>query len=553
MAKLSKTKSFSVSSDRLEVDFKGTICDCANLLKSGITNQNTVLVAYDDKWHEINVLDLGGDNSNLFEFKAYIESMKLSLVDLGIIKEKVKTDFSLKHEDFLTLQNAYPNHNYIEISLLNDYNLANGEKASVHILKSWLEVCDRDGITIKELITNREQSKQRIIMEAKQAATTESAKEITVTAEVINESVTSAPVMAVSAPVMAVSAPAMAVSAPAMAVSAPAMAVSAPAPKKPVSLAVFETLTPDRISELQGLKERQESIVKENPIVTITDKSSYEQAKKTAAILLKASTAIDGKEGIESTATKYLNTFKSMLKNALGPIATLTREPYDKQKQLISAWENAELLIEQAEQRAKLEKIQQRTNKLFAVPFMFNGSVYSIGTIYCLPSQIESLSDEDFEVIVNNGIDVKKLIDAENEKKSKLEAENAELRRQIELMQAKPVESVNNPAEASTNADKVNPTAPATVPATDNNPQPTQSTQPQYSLPSAENKLLNRLDLKNVDHLEKPAYIKCRGYYIQGLIDVANEVELILNDNSPNAGKKSDRLASLCQILKQSK
>ena len=524
MAKLSKTKSFSVSNDTLEVNFKGIICECANLLKSGITNQNTVLVAYADEWHEINVLDLGGDNSNLFEFKSYIENMSLSLVDLGILKEEIKTDYSLKHEDFLTLQDAYPNHNYVEISLLNDYNLTNGEKASIHVITSWLEVCDRDGITIKELITNRELSKQKIIMEAKQVATnetakestTETVKEITVTAEVINEP------------------------------------VNGHKTKKPVSLAVFETLTPDRISELQGLKERQELIVKENPIIAITDKSSYEQAKKTAAILLKASTAIDGKDGIESTATKYLNTFKSMLKNALQPIATLTREPYDKQKQLISAWENAELLREQAEQRAKLEKIQLRTNKLFAVPFTFNGSVYSIGTVYCLPSQIEGLSDEDFEIIVNNGIEVKKLIDAENEKKSKLEAENAELRRQIELMQAKPVEVLNpnvhevSPAQPAPSTTPANPQQCQTV--SDSTPTPIQ---PQYSLPSAENVILNRLDLENVEHLEKPAYIKCRSYFVRGMKETAELFEAIMTNTDPNV-KKPVEINKLIQILKNS-
>jgi len=73
-----------------------------------------------------------------------------------------------------------------------------------------------------------------------------------------------------------------------------------------------------------------------------------------------------------------------------------------------------------------------------------------------------------------------------------------------------------------------------------------------YNLPAENNKLLNALDLKNAEHLEKPAYIKCREYYVQGLIDVANEIEFILNDTAPNTVLKSKRIANLCAILKQS-
>ena len=80
----------------------------------------------------------------------------------------------------------------------------------------------------------------------------------------------------------------------------------------------------------------------------------------------------------------------------------------------------------------------------------------------------------------------------------------------------------------------------------------TETEKPAYILPSIENTLLNALDLKNVEHLEKPAYIKCRGFYVQGLIDTAKEIEFILNDNLPNAVKKSERIANLCEILKKS-
>jgi len=330
--------------------------------------------------------------------------------------------------------------------------------------------------------------------------------------------------------------------------------------KKPISIQVFETLTPERISELQGLNERQLQIVKDNPVIAITDKKTYEEAKKTAAVLLKASTAIDGSAGIEATATKYLNTFKSMLKNALQPIAKLTRDPYDEQKTIISTWENAELLREQAIEREKLQRIKKRTDELFAVPFTFNGSIYSIGTVYCTPSQIETATDEDFAVIVNNGIEIKKFQDAEAVVQSAKDARIAEL--EAKLAKLEMLENMSNSEIAveiatETAVETVNKTVPkpaTTEKITYESTVKTAAVGPttSYILPSIENTLLNALDLKNAEHLEKPAYIKCRGYYVQGLIDTAKEIEFILNDNLPNAVKKSERIANLCAILKKS-
>lgn len=576
MPKLSKPKSFTVSNEIIEVDFQGTICECANLLKSGITNQTIILVSHGGKWHEINVLDLGGDDSNLQAFSNFITTMKLGLVDLGIINESVKTDYSLKHQDFMELSEKFPPHDYIQISQLNDYNVAQGLKPSLYELTQWLQVCQRDNISISELIQNRENEKQKIInpenteIMNEKIIETESVQEL-----VINEDgQTAIPVEQIEVVDVEVvqNSPAEFITvnvglAGEQKTSALVAEFDLPKTpvKKPISLQVFETLTPERISEIQGLNERQLQIVKENPVIQITDKKTYEAAKKTAAALLKASTAIDGSAGIEATATKYLNTFKSMLKNALQPIAKLTRDPYDEQKTIISSWENAELLREQAEQRAKLAKIKLRTDELFAVPFTFNGSIYSIGTVYCTPSQIETATDEDFKIIVESGKTIKQALDAEAQKNAAKDREIEDLKAKLAALTGlSEMSNTEQSAEPETVTAPVTITVTAPITAQANNTAPS-STQQQpsaqtastpataYVLPTIENTLLNALDLKNAEHLEKPAYIKCRGYYVQGMIDVANEIEFILNDNSPNPVKKSERIAGLCAILKQSK
>lgn len=551
MPKLSKPKSFSVSSEIVEVDFQGTICETTNLLKSGIVNQTIVLVLYNDKWNEINVLNLGGDDSNLQAFKNFIETMKLGLSDLGIVAEKtIKTSTVLTNDDFMMLSEKYPVADYIQISLLNDYNVKSGGKSSIDVLTDDLKVITRDNITVDRYIFRRENDKKELLNKMKSKTMEKQENEVQ-ELEVRADGQTDIPVEAIQVH-EAVILPAESVM-PATNQEAEKPVTTA---KKPISIQVFETLTPERISELQGLNERQLQIVKDNPVIAITDKKTYEEAKKTAAVLLKASTAIDGSAGIEATATKYLNTFKSMLKNALQPIAKLTRDPYDEQKTIISAWENAELLKQQAIEREKLQRIKKRTDELFAVPFTFNGSIYSIGTVYCTPSQVETATDEDFKIIVENGKTIKQALDAELAKQNALAAENEALKKQLAAFTA--LKNMSNTEPEPTVDVPVSNTI--TAPGLKSSPSnqienfmnPALGEKPVYVLPSIENTLLNALDLKNAEHLEKPAYIKCRGYYVQGLIDTAKEIEFILNDNLPNAVKKSERIANLCEILKKS-
>jgi len=563
MPKLSKTKAFSVSSEIIEVDFQGQICEVANLLKSGILNQTIVLVSHNDKWHEINVLNLGGDDSNLQAFKNFVETMKSSLVDLGITTETIKkTSTVLTHDDFLMLSEKYPVADYIQISLLNDYNVKSGGKSSIDTLSDDLKVITRDGITVDRYIFRRENDKIELLKKSKNMKT-ENVQEL----EILPSGEMIIPVEKIEVPVNNIEVHEAAVLVPIqqakisnlpenVSFEPSIMPTTAPA-KKPISLQVFETLTPERISELQGLNERQNEIVKQNPVITITDKASYELAKKTAAILLKASTAIDGSAGIEATATKYLNTFKNMLKTALGPIAKLTRDPYDKQKEIISSWENSELLKQQALEREKLQRIKLRTDELFAVPFTFNGSIYSIGTVYCTPSQVETATDEDFLIIVNNGKAIKQALDAEalvqsakDQRIAELEAKLAKLE-MLENMSNTDQEAVSPAISVVNNPIPANNTLVNPVPENSILGQAEQKTASAYTLPAQDNILLNRLDLENVDHLEKPAYIKCRGYYVRGLKDVGGLIIDILN-NPDVTIKKSVKLAELAEILKKS-
>jgi len=108
----------------------------------------------------------------------------------------------------------------------------------------------------------------------------------------------------------------------------------------------------------------------------------------------------------------------------------------------------------------------------------------------------------------------------------------------------------NGPTEIFINT-PANNTVQKPVPTTQAAPQP-QTPAPVYNLPSPDNEPLNRLDLENAEHLEKPAYIKCRGFFIRGMKELSAEIEFILNDTTPNTIKKSERIQNLLEIIKKS-
>jgi len=173
MPKLSKPKSFSVSNETIEVNFKGTICECANLLKSGIVNQTIVLLAHADNWHEVNCLNLGADNSDLQAFKSFIEVMKLSLVDLGIISEEIKTDYSLKHQDFVDLEKQFPKHDYYKISKLDEYEKTQGGYSGKFTLRMTLRAIDQQNLSIDGWIMAAKESKAQMLNSSQKSLKTE--------------------------------------------------------------------------------------------------------------------------------------------------------------------------------------------------------------------------------------------------------------------------------------------------------------------------------------------------------------------------------------------
>ncbi len=635
MIKLKNPRGFEASKLTVFVNIEGSDYECANLLKSGIINQNVALVAIDEVWHEFNVLNLGAENSNLQELKNLCEINPFTLVDFGVKSkhESKLLSYGSSHEDYMKIEALYPDYPYFMIGKLHKYLEQTRSCVPYFDLVGHVRMCSIRGETIDNHIVTLERMKNNIINNKHPLDMTNTvderiaqlltfdAKEVdgnylVVGMEITGEMITTLPEggwnqiiagiemlapkkeavealvggpneyhSAPAAPVAAAPVAPAAAAAPKESEALPAEVLIPGTEIKPgltIALEGFSTMTPANIAELQGLKEKQELIVSENPIVEITDKKTYDLAKKQAGVLLKASTAIDGEKGIETLATKHLNTFKKMLQTAIKPLAAITRSQYDKQKQIIDKYENAEALRKQAEETAKLKKIKDRTDLLFAIPMTFNGTSYNIGTLFIMPSQIETATDEDFAALVEQANQIKATQDSEAAAEAGKDDVIRKMAATIAVAQNKPVEQVIAemtgkpyvPAPVAPAAETATPVAaPVAAPVAPKKEffistptvegasiiaaMPVVESPQQalakwvaatcYTMPEPDNKLMNEMDLQNVDHLEKPAYIKCRSYYAKGLVDAALEIERILNEG----GKKPEVVAFL-EIIKKS-
>lgn len=689
MYKLKRGRGFEASKQTVTVSIDGSDYEAANLLKSGITHQNIILLGVGDLWHEVNVLDLGADDSNLDNFKHFVEIHNLKLEDLGIVSPKYgMTDvrYGLNHDDFMRIEALYPDYSYIKIAKLHKYFESFGRKSYYEDLRDFIGQLAKNHETVESLIDRLEKQKQNIInhnnpmktetqtaenprikqltdleltamdgghyegfgitvpkilidsmpdagwdsfvatiTKARDEQTPEAKPETHLPEKTAGQAFETAESEAkenqdatdtriadlqgagykydkesghflkVGFPVVTMETIEGASEEHWIDIlhrkTAIETAAETAAPKKPVSLETIGNLTPNRITELQTLKTEQESIVKANPFVAITDKATLDKAKKSESALLKASTAIDGKTGIKANKNKFLKQFSDVLDKFLDPLAKMTRDAHEKQKAERLRFETAEELRIQNEQKAALAKIKERTDRLFAVPMIFNGTMYAIGTCYIMPSQIEAASDEDFDLLVKQAEGVKIQQDAEAQTAAatndalmtaakqlsqfngkSAEQNYAELTRQPYTLPApEAIETVEQAAEA---IDAVIPaeapgdnkverfmspetaTAPQAQTATTPQPKPANSAKWEaatvYVMAEPGNKVLNGFDLEHVTIISKDpipaAFIKCRSFYVRGLIDAADELERIIA-----AGGKRTEVAAYIEQLRTSK
>lgn len=606
-------KSYEASEENVHVKIAGKTYRCANLKKSGITVQSKILVAHEDVWHEVDIIGLGKDdktpglqNSNLHNFKTIVEHKNLSTHFLGFSTESSIKNYDFTHDDRMILDERY-GFSYIYIEKLEAHLARFGHKTGMYEIAGVLKYLLKSGRTIQEYIACEEEQAKLIInnsnklvkmgdQNTKQSqriefltslgfvwdnnenayvcryGTVETPASFVVSLRSIEEDndenwnkLTERIEFSVPLGVPEETgefSPAVQQAEAIASEALPAAPVSETAlVKKPVSLETIGSLSPERITEFASIRATQEKAIQDNPFIAVKTKEDYTKAKKYVSNLLKASTAIDSpKDGIKANKNKFLKQLNGVLDTFLDSMSGMTRKALEKQKLEVTKWESAEALRIQQEQKAEMEKIKTRTDQLFAVPMTFNGTHYSIGTLYIVPSQIKDLKDEEFKALVlqaqgiKTGLDAAASANADKDKKiAELEAMLAKMKGETVAEQPAQTEAAQKTAAPTTSVNTAPSSAPNTAPAKTAAPvtqQPAQTGEFVYTAPAENNKLLLAFDLENLQHVEKQAFLKCRSFFIAGLKAAGTEIESIFLD--PAIEKKAGPLRELGETLKNS-
>lgn len=112
----------------------------------------------------------------------------------------------------------------------------------------------------------------------------------------------------------------------------------------------LETINANALPELQGWREKQETLLSENPFLDITDNKTYADAKKRRTALLKGRTTIQSQDKLIASKLKD---FRTKVLEASKELIAITIDAEDKQQEEVKRYEEVKE-VEKAE-KAKLE------------------------------------------------------------------------------------------------------------------------------------------------------------------------------------------------------
>ncbi|CAA7196845.1 coiled-coil domain-containing protein [Chryseobacterium potabilaquae] len=119
----------------------------------------------------------------------------------------------------------------------------------------------------------------------------------------------------------------------------------------------IEKIEVEKLPELQGLKEKQFQIVRDNPFVEITDIKTYEEAKKARTALLTARTNIEKQDKL---IVSKINSFKTRVKEISQSLISITQSHEEKQQLEVKRWEETK----EQEKQEKIRLEEERKGKI---------------------------------------------------------------------------------------------------------------------------------------------------------------------------------------------
>ena len=124
------------------------------------------------------------------------------------------------------------------------------------------------------------------------------------------------------------------------------------------NLITLDSLNAKNLPELQGLKDKQLELVKENPFVEIIDNQSYELAKKHRTALVKGRTSLESQDKL--IASK-LTAFRKEVKSVTDELISITLPHEEKQQEEVKRFEQIkenERLERERLENERIEKIK---------------------------------------------------------------------------------------------------------------------------------------------------------------------------------------------------
>lgn len=123
----------------------------------------------------------------------------------------------------------------------------------------------------------------------------------------------------------------------------------------------LEEINANALPELQGWKEKQEALVKENPFIEITDNTTYTEAKKRRTALVKGRTTITNQDKLIASKLKD---FRSKVSDASKELIAITLPHEEKQQEEVKRYEAKKEQERIEKQRKEEERKQNIKNKI---------------------------------------------------------------------------------------------------------------------------------------------------------------------------------------------
>lgn len=137
----------------------------------------------------------------------------------------------------------------------------------------------------------------------------------------------------------------------------------------------IEKLEATQLPELQGLKEKQLQIVKENPFVEIVDNTTYEVAKKSRTTLVTARTDIEKQDKLIASKIKK---FREMVAGVSAELIAITKPHEEKQQDEVKRYE-----AEKEKERLEKQRIEEerKTNIKNSIDAIYSAEMKKIDSL----------------------------------------------------------------------------------------------------------------------------------------------------------------------------